>query len=62
VEPEHIDHVQITVSEDIGIGTRAAFYEQTGVVRDMVQNHLLQLLCLHGHRTAGVLRRHVVAQ
>ena len=42
----YIDHVQITAAEDIGIGTRAAFYEQTGVVRDMVQNHLLQLLCL----------------
>jgi glucose-6-phosphate 1-dehydrogenase len=41
-----IDHVQITVAEDIGIGTRGAFYERTGVVRDMVQNHLLQLLCL----------------
>jgi glucose-6-phosphate 1-dehydrogenase len=41
-----IDHVQITVAEDIGIGTRAAFYEKTGVVRDMVQNHLLQLLCM----------------
>jgi glucose-6-phosphate 1-dehydrogenase len=42
----YIDHVQITVAEDIGIGTRAAFYEQTGVVRDMVQNHVLQLLCM----------------
>ncbi|MGE0703823.1 MAG: glucose-6-phosphate dehydrogenase [Vicinamibacterales bacterium] len=42
----YIDHVQITVAEDLGIGTRAAFYEQTGVVRDMVQNHLLQLLCM----------------
>ena len=42
----YVDHVQITVAEDIGIGTRAAFYEQTGVVRDMIQNHLLQLLCL----------------
>ncbi|HEX6694156.1 MAG TPA: glucose-6-phosphate dehydrogenase [Longimicrobiales bacterium] len=41
-----IDHVQITVAESIGIGTRAAFYEQTGVVRDMIQNHLLQLLCM----------------
>lgn len=41
-----IDHVQITVAEDIGIGTRASFYEQTGVVRDMLQNHLLQLLCM----------------
>jgi glucose-6-phosphate 1-dehydrogenase len=42
----YIDHVQITVAEDLGIGTRASFYEQTGVVRDMVQNHLLQLLCM----------------
>ena len=42
----YIDHVQITVGEEIGIGTRASFYEQTGVVRDMIQNHLLQLLCM----------------
>jgi glucose-6-phosphate 1-dehydrogenase len=42
----YIDHVQITVAEDLGIGTRAAFYEQTGVVRDMIQNHLFQLLCM----------------
>ena len=42
----YIDHVQITVAEEIGIGTRANFYEQTGIVRDMVQNHVLQLLCL----------------
>jgi len=42
----YVDHVQITVAEDIGIGTRGSFYEKTGVVRDMVQNHLLQLLCM----------------
>lgn len=42
----YIDHVQITVAEELGIGSRAAFYEQTGVLRDMVQNHLLQLLCM----------------
>ena len=42
----YIDHIQITAAEEIGIGSRAAFYEQTGVVRDMVQNHLLQLLCM----------------
>jgi glucose-6-phosphate 1-dehydrogenase len=41
-----IDHVQVTVAEDIGIGSRAGFYESVGVVRDMLQNHLLQLLCL----------------
>jgi len=42
----YIDNVQITVSEDLGIGTRGNFYESTGIVRDMVQNHLLQLLCI----------------
>jgi len=43
---KYIDHVQITVSEAEGVGTRAAYYEGTGALRDMVQNHLLQLLCL----------------
>ncbi len=42
----YIDNVQITVAEDIGIGGRGSFYEETGVIRDMVQNHLLQLLCM----------------
>jgi glucose-6-phosphate 1-dehydrogenase len=42
----YVDHVQITVAEDIGVGTRGSFYESTGVVRDMIQNHLLQLLCM----------------
>ncbi|MDQ7824518.1 MAG: glucose-6-phosphate dehydrogenase [Candidatus Eremiobacteraeota bacterium] len=42
----YIDHVQITVAEEIGIGARGRFYEKTGVVRDIVQNHLLQLIAL----------------
>ena len=42
----YIDHVQITVAEAEGIGTRAGYYDSTGVVRDMLQNHLLQLLCM----------------
>jgi len=42
----HIDHVQITVAESIGIETRGAFYEETGASRDFLQNHLLQLLSL----------------
>ena len=42
----YVDHVQITVAEDIGIGSRGQFYDTTGALRDMVQNHLLQLLCL----------------
>jgi glucose-6-phosphate 1-dehydrogenase len=40
----HIDHVQITVAEDKGIGSRAGYYDKTGALRDMLQNHLLQLL------------------
>src|SRR5512143_3755114 len=43
---KYIDHVQITVSEAEGVGSRAAYYEEAGALRDMVQNHLLQLLSL----------------
>ncbi len=43
---EHVDHVQITVAESIGVEQRGAYYDQSGALRDMVQNHLLQLLCL----------------
>jgi len=42
----NIDHVQITVAEDLGVGGRIEFYDQVGTLRDMVQNHLMQLLCL----------------
>ena len=42
----NIDHVQITVSEAEGVGTRATYYDESGALRDMVQNHILQLLCL----------------
>ncbi|HXI87948.1 MAG TPA: glucose-6-phosphate dehydrogenase [Parvularculaceae bacterium] len=41
-----IDHVQISVNETVGAGSRAAYYDKSGALRDMVQNHLLQLLCL----------------
>ncbi len=41
-----IDHVQITVAEDLGVGNRSEFYDRVGALRDMVQNHLLQLVCL----------------
>src|ERR1700687_428564 len=43
---KYIDHVQITVAEEEGIGTRAGYYEQAGALRDIVQNHMLQLLAL----------------
>lgn len=42
----HIDHVQITVSEELGIGTRGRFFEEAGMLRDIVQNHMMQLLSL----------------
>ncbi len=41
-----VDHVQITVAESIGAGGRASYYDRAGALRDMVQNHLLQLMCL----------------
>lgn len=42
----HIDHIQIAVSEEIGVGTRGRFWEEAGMLRDIVQNHMMQLLCL----------------
>lgn len=42
----YVDHVQITVAEDLGVGTRAGYYETAGVIRDVFQNHLMQLLTL----------------
>jgi glucose-6-phosphate 1-dehydrogenase len=43
---EHIDHIQITVDEKLGVGHRGSFYDKTGALRDMVPNHLFQLLSL----------------
>lgn len=43
---KYIESVQITVAEEVGVETRGAFYEQTGALRDMIQNHLLQILCM----------------
>jgi len=42
----YIDHVQIISTETLGIGTRGAYYEKTGIIRDMLQNHILQMLTL----------------
>ena len=41
-----VDNVQITVAEEVGVGERAGYYSQAGVIRDMLQNHLLQLLTM----------------
>ena len=43
---QHIDHVQITVAESVGLEGRAGYYDTAGALRDMVQNHILQLVCL----------------
>ncbi|WP_370229385.1 glucose-6-phosphate dehydrogenase [Cognatishimia sp.] len=43
---QYIDHIQISVAEDVGVGGRGAYYDKSGAMRDMVQNHLMQLLCL----------------
>ncbi len=42
----HVDHVQITVAETVGVGGRGQYYDTSGAMRDMVQNHLMQLICL----------------
>ena len=42
----YVDHIQITVAETIGVGGRGAYYDRAGAMRDMMQNHLLQLVCL----------------
>ena len=58
---DSIEHIEITVAESIGAGGRGAYYDKSGALRDMVQNHLLQLLCLTmmeapGSTNAGDLR------
>jgi glucose-6-phosphate 1-dehydrogenase len=45
---KYVDHVQITVAEEEGVGTRAGYYDHAGALRDMVQNHILQLLSVIG--------------
>ena len=51
----HIDHVQITVAESLGVEGRAGYYDTAGALRDMVQNHMLQLLCLVAMEPPAVL-------
>ncbi len=43
---QHIDHVQITVGETVSVGGRGGYYDKSGAMRDMIQNHLMQLVCL----------------
>jgi glucose-6-phosphate 1-dehydrogenase len=53
---KYIDHVQITVSETLGVEDRGGYYDTTGALRDMMQNHLLQLLTLTAMEPPGSLR------
>jgi len=45
---KYIDHIQISVAEQVGVGKRGGYYDSSGALRDMIQNHLLQLLCIIG--------------
>ncbi len=51
-----IDHVQITAAETVGVGTRGAFYDQTGAVRDMIQSHLMQILAFAAMEPPNIMR------
>lgn len=57
---KYIDHVQITMSETLGIEDRGGYYDTTGALRDMIQNHLLQLLALTAMEPPGSLRADAV--
>ena len=57
---DHIDHVQITVNEKIGVGHRGSFYDATGALRDMVPNHLFQLLSLVAMEPPARFNAHAV--
>jgi glucose-6-phosphate 1-dehydrogenase len=55
-----IDHVQITVAETVGLEARAGYYDRIGALRDMVQNHVLQLLCLFASEPPNMLEADAV--
>lgn len=57
---KYIDHVQITVAEAEGVGTRAGYYDGAGALRDMVQNHILQLLTLIGMEPPWIMDADVI--
>lgn len=56
----HVDNVQITVSEEIGIGTRGKFWEEAGMLRDIVQNHMMQLLSLVAMEAPAAMKPHEI--
>ena len=58
----YVDHVQITMAEDIGIGSRAGYYDGVGAARDVIQNHLLQLLASPPWRALSLDAKHLRAE
>ena len=56
----YVDHIQITVAETVGVGGRGAYYDRSGAMRDMVQNHLMQLLCLIAMEPPGLFEADAV--
>ena len=58
----YVDYVEITAAETLGVENRAGFYEETGALRDMVANHLLQLLTLTAMEPPGGVRRRLGAR
>ncbi len=55
-DASNIDHIQITVAESVGVEQRAGYYDEYGALRDMIQNHLMQLLCLIAMESPSSLR------
>ena len=56
----YVDHIQVTVSETVGVGGRGSYYDRSGAMRDMVQNHLMQLLCLIAMEPPGKFEANAV--
>ena len=53
---QYVDHVQITVAETVGVGGRGEYYDTSGAIRDMVQNHMMQLVMPDRDGAAELLR------
>lgn len=57
---KYIDHIQISVAEQVGVGKRGGYYDNAGALRDMIQNHLLQLMCIIGMECPSAYKAEMV--
>ncbi|CAL1517131.1 glucose-6-phosphate dehydrogenase [Chitinophaga sp. MM2321] len=57
---KYIDHIQISVAEQVGVGKRGGYYDSSGALRDMIQNHLLQLLCIIAMECPGAYKAEMI--